>query len=321
MTDTKIRPFQPEDRATIVAFRNAQAPAHLHETVAEGEQRDLLRPAEEVRLRLCIGTPPTAYLSAADWETSAWRKPGVCSFDLSVAGDERWADFGAALYERALAFARERGLTRLETSARLYRPDEAVASFLAARGFTEINRQVPVLLDLTVFAPAQFETSVPEGIQLLSWSEVGDTDANRRRLYALSEVLNRDVPTRDVLSLHPSFDEFEKDFGRSEWDSNALILAETEAGDWVGFSQIGFQENSHIGWTFMTGVLPEYRGKGLAFALKLRTIDAALARRCPLILTENHEDNAPMRAINKKLGFVPDFPLVSYGKDLSEIIE
>ncbi len=316
MTDTEIHPFKPEDRAAIVAFQNAQAPAYLHETVAEGEQGDLLRPAGEVRLRLCIGTPPTAYVSASDRETSAWRKAGVCSFDLSVADDAHWADFGAALYERVTEFARGRGLTRLETSARLYRQGEPVAEFLKQRGFAEIDRDVPVMLDLTAFDPARFARRVPEGIRLLSWAEAGDTPAHRQRLYDLMTALDRDVPTNGVHSDPPPFEEFEKDFGRPAWDSKALILAETEAGDWVGLSQIGFQEHSGIGWTFLTGVLLEYRGKGIAFALKLQTIDAAIARQCPLILTENHEDNAPMRAINKKLGFVPDFPLVSYGKDL-----
>ncbi len=316
MTDTDIRPFQPEDRAAIVAFQNSRRPAHLHETVAEGEQSDLLRPAGEVRLRLCVGTPPTAFVSASDRGTSAWCKPGVCSFQLSVAGDAHWANLGAALYERALAFAQERGLKRLETSARLYRPDEPIAAFVEARGFAEINREVPVLLDLTTFDRTRFGTRLPGGIRLLSWAEAGDTDRNRRRLFVLSEVLNRDIPTSDVLPEHPSFEEFCKDFDRPEWDSEALVLAETEAGEWVGLSQIGFQEHTQIGWTFMTGVLPSYRGRGIALALKLQTIDAAIARSCPLILTENHENNAPMRAINRKLGFVPDFPLVSYGKDL-----
>ncbi len=65
-----------------------------------------------------------------------------------------------------------------------------------------------------------------------------------------------------------------------------------------------------------TGVLPAYRGRGIAMALKLRAIEAAIARGCPLITTENHEDNAPMRAINRKIGFVPDSPGVSYSKAL-----
>ena len=316
MTDTKIRPFQTEDRAAIIAFQNAQAPAHLQETVAEQEQTDRLRPAGEVRLRLCIGTPPTAYVSVVDRETSAHRKAGVCSFHLSVAEDGHWADDGAALYERVVAFAQERGLARLETSARLYRPDEPVAAFVKKRGFAEIDREVPAMLDLTTFDPARFAAPAPAGIRLLSWAEAGDTHANRRRLYELMTALDRDVPTNGVHSDPPPFAEFEKDFGRAAWDSNALLLAETERGDWVGLSQVGFQEHTNIGWTFLTGVLPSYRGRGIALALKLRVIDAALARHCPLILTENHEDNAPMRAINRRLGFVPDSAAIRYGRAL-----
>jgi hypothetical protein len=50
----------------------------------------------------------------------------------------------------------------------------------------------------------------------------------------------------------------------------------------------------------------------------LNALDAARARGYPLILTENHEDNAPMRAINQKLGFVPDAPGISYRKELTK---
>ena len=71
MTDasTDIRPFQPGDRT---AFQNAQAPAHLQETVAEGELHDLLRPAGDAPAALCwyaadswrLQTPPSGRPSA-----------------------------------------------------------------------------------------------------------------------------------------------------------------------------------------------------------------------------------------------------------------
>lgn len=319
MTDTEIRPFRDDDRAAIVAFQNERRPAHLRETVAEWEQADALRPAGEVRLRLCVGTPPTAFVSAADRGTSAHRKAGVCSFNLSVADEARWADWGAALYERVAAFAQGRGLGRLETHIRPLRPGEPLTAFLESRGFAVVDREVPALLDLAAFDRTRFEGArAVDGIKLASWAEAGDTADNRRRLYALVAALDRDVPTHGVHSDPPPFEEFEKDFSRPAWDSDALVLAETDAGEWVGLSQVGFQEHTGIGWTFLTGVLPAHRGRGLALALKLRVIDAALARGCPLILTENHEDNAPMRAVNRKLGFVPDFPGVSYAKDLQE---
>ena len=40
MTDIDIRPFGDEDRAAIVAIRNARKPRHLQETVAEWERED-----------------------------------------------------------------------------------------------------------------------------------------------------------------------------------------------------------------------------------------------------------------------------------------
>ena len=85
MTNIEIRPFRDEDRPAIVAIRNARKPPHLQETVAEWEREDALRSAEEVCLRLCVGEPAVAYLNAVDQGTSAWRKPGVCSFGLWVA--------------------------------------------------------------------------------------------------------------------------------------------------------------------------------------------------------------------------------------------
>ena len=34
--------------------------------------------------------------------------------------------------------------------------------------------------------------------------------------------------------------------------------------------------------------------------------------------TENHEDNAPMLAINSKFGFIPEPAMVSYNKVMDE---
>ncbi len=316
MTDVEIRPFRDDDRPAIVAFQNARRPLHLQETVAEWERGDALRPAEEVGLRLCVGEPAVAYLSAVDQGTTAWRKPGVCGLGIWVARAHQNRGIGGALYEKALEFARARGLMRATAYVRLFEPDEPAVRFLEKRSFVEVDRDVPVLLDLAAFDAARFPSPAPVGIRLVSMAEAGDSEANRRKFYALGGALLPDIPTNDIHPEFPPFEEFVKDFGRPEYDPNALIFAETGPGDWVGLTQFGFQENTNVGWTFFTGVLSTYRGRGIALALKLRAIDAARARGCPLITTENHEDNAPMRAINRKLGFVPDAPGVSYSKDL-----
>lgn len=316
MTTFSICPFREDDRAAIVEGRNKARPAHHHRSLAEWQDDDARKPAGEVSLRLCAGEPTFAYLSAVDRSTTARRKPGVVGFDLWVA-PEQWSEMLAeALYEKAFEFARSHDAKRLTTYLTLFDLDDPLVPFLTQRGFAEVDRIVPVMLDLTTFDRQQFVSPAPDGIRFFSYAEAGDTDSHRRRLYALTVRIDPDVPTNDGQSESPPFEEFSKFFDRPEWDSNSLFLAANAAGEWMGASQLGFQQHTNVGWTFLTGVLPEYRGQGIAFALKLRAIDAAIARGCPLILTENHEDNAPMRAINKKLGFVSDAPGVSYSKDI-----
>jgi len=316
MTTLDIRPFHEEDREAIIAGRNKARPAHHQRSAQEWERMEASRAAGEVILQLCVGEPATAYLGAEDRSTTARRKPGVCSFDLWIAPEHWSEELADALYEKSGEFAHSRHAKRLSTYLTLFAPDDPLVPFLMRRGFVEVDRIVPVMLDLTTFERDRFPEPAPVGIRFFSYAEAGDTDENRRRLYALRSTLDRDVPTNDVHAEPPPFEEWQKRFDRPEHDPNALAVAVSDAGEWIGVSQLGFQEQTNIAWTFMTGVLPEYRGQGIAYALKLRAIDAAIARGCPLILTENHENNAPMRAINRKLGFVPDAPGVSYSKDI-----
>jgi RimJ/RimL family protein N-acetyltransferase len=55
----------------------------------------------------------------------------------------------------------------------------------------------------------------------------------------------------------------------------------------------------------MTGVMPAYRGRGIAGALKRATVAWAAANGVVTLETENNVENAPMRAINLALGYQP----------------
>ena len=320
---TVIRPFRDGDREAVTEFQNRDKPPHLWETVAEWERMDARRPETEVRLRLCAADAGTdaavAYLGIVDRSTSAYRKEGVCSLGLWVDLDWRGRGLGGALYERAEAFAQERGARQIQTQFRLFRQGEPALRFLGSRGFVETDREVPALLDLTTFDPTPHVRPLPEGLRLLSLAEAGDTEENRHRVYVLDGVIHADLPTHDTLPGMPDFTQWNKMLQGPEYDPNAVILAEeADGGAWVGLSVLGFQEHTNVGWTNITGVRREWRGRGLATALKLKAIQAAKDRHCLLILTENHEDNAPMRAVNRRLGFVADAPGVTYSKEIAD---
>jgi hypothetical protein len=52
-----------------------------------------------------------------------------------------------------------------------------------------------------------------------------------------------------------------------------------------------------------TGVLRAYRGRRLALALKLLSISAAQRYDVDYLYTNNDSSNAPMLAINRRLGY------------------
>jgi GNAT superfamily N-acetyltransferase len=67
----------------------------------------------------------------------------------------------------------------------------------------------------------------------------------------------------------------------------------------------------------LTGVRREYRGKGVAMALKLKTIEYAQRHGYAVIKTWNESNNVGMLAINEKLGFVRQPAWVTFAKEFS----
>ena len=55
-----------------------------------------------------------------------------------------------------------------------------------------------------------------------------------------------------------------------------------------------------------TGVRREYRGRGIALALKLLAIDFCCRSGAGRVRTNNDSKNAPMLAINRRLGYLPE---------------
>ena len=81
----------------------------------------------------------------------------------------------------------------------------------------------------------------------------------------------------------------------------------------VGLTLTEVKENG-TAYTNITGVARAERGKGIAVAMKLRALRALHERGVRLFGTTNDEQNAAMRGINRKLGYVAELPTVMYEK-------
>lgn len=90
----------------------------------------------------------------------------------------------------------------------------------------------------------------------------------------------------------------------------------TDGKQYVGMSCINLiPADAKKVQTELTGVLPEYRRKGIATALKVLTIKVAKSYGARIIKTDNEENN-PMYTLNLKLGFKPKPAWLHFEKKL-----
>src|SRR5439155_22098517 len=74
----------------------------------------------------------------------------------------------------------------------------------------------------------------------------------------------------------------------------------------VGLAAIGqAADKPDAAFNAFTGVDPAYRGRGIATALKLLGVRHARRLGARYVWTDNDSTNAPMLAINRKLGYRP----------------
>jgi GNAT superfamily N-acetyltransferase len=220
---------------------------------------------------------------------------------IEVLPDARRCGVGSALWAAASAVAREAGKTGFETHVSEARPD--ALAFLEHRGFEVIERSKMVRLDLAGLAPPA--VAPPPGIVITSLAARPDLAAG---VHAVALEAYPDIPSADVPLATGSLEEFlARDVNREGIPADGLPIALDEAtGEVVGWASLLFQPGSTtVAWHDMTAVRRAWRGRGVATALRRATVAWAIANGLEALETGNDEENAPMRAVNARLGYRP----------------
>ena len=228
---------------------------------------------------------------------------------------------GAAIYEWLLAELRTRGAAAARSGVSKETETESI-QFLTRRGFTEMQRGWQVRLDVASVDLARFagagDRAAGQGITLtpLAAEQARDPDA-LWKAYELTIACEQDVPSTDPVT-ETSFEHFLSYAVRSP---NALPEAFFIARDrarYIGLSAL-YRPLALPGVLNqgLTGVRREYRGRGIAMALKLQTVRYARERGYREIRTWNDGRNRPMLRINEALGFVKQPAWISFQKSLA----
>ena len=249
--------------------------------------------AEEDGRIVGLATVGRIYMYAPDFD-AYWAT-------IQVHADVRCRGIGSGLLERVREHARAAGKGHLHIPTNEARPEGI--SFLEHRGFTEYERSKSVRLDLAGMDPPP--VTVPPGIAITTLAERPDLVPG---VHAVALEAFADIPGGDRSMEPGDLAEFRaRDVDRAEMPAGAFAIALDEAdGSVVGYASLSMLPGSgSAAWHDMTAVRRAYRGRGIARALKLTTIGWAILNGLGSLATDNDEDNAPMRALNARLGYGP----------------
>lgn len=318
----RVRVADPEaDLARIVEFQNRYARPAMVTPVEMARVFERHNPQPK-RLALLVEDADgnvVAACSVSDGGTFA-RKDGSFSGGLRVAPEHRRRGIGGALLERLEAHAREHGAPRITTSARGDEPNGV--RFAERHGYRETNRRYNSFLDVQAFDLSRFEDpdviARRAGVRIVPIAELqrerDDVDALQRELYDVGATTGADIPRPEPIQMPPYEAIRDIFFTPEAFDRSTSVVAVRDGR--IVAETLTVMRSPGIAYTNITGTLREERGKSLALALKLRAIAELKKVGARLFGTTNDEQNAAMRGINARLGYVPDPPMIELEKRL-----
>lgn len=256
------------------------------------------------------------YLNCRRW---SFTPEGRALVDVGVSEAFSRRGIGSALMRRGLEHAGEVGWTTPMSRAK-ETEDCGPERFLESFGFERNYVHFESVMDVDQVS-ADYSGLVAakeaEGYRFLTWEELGDTEAHRKRLHRLVIEADEDEPGfADFGAM--TLESFVMDtFDDPDFFASGLVVA-ILGDEWAGTHQLMSNEDGNTdGSVGYTGVLKDHRGKGLATALKWIGLEVAREKNWKTVVTHNDSRNAPMLAVNERFGFVKRPGWVHYKKELS----
>jgi mycothiol synthase len=306
----RARAFEERDREPWVAERNTWYGPMEQGSAEEWRIWESMVPDDSL-LRLTVEDESRRIAAIADVSSGgAFPHPdGAQSGGVSVARADRGKGIGSALLAVIIDEAVRRKAPRFLAGSSDAHPDSL--AWAAKRGFREIGRRIEAYVELASFDPVSFSATIDKvrrsGIAFRTIEEIlegRDGESRERFIRALHDAekpMWEDIPWATPTPHWPL-----ERFRQMGFESGQMI-ADTSVvaydGETIAALTTTGKRESLDGYTWMTGVGRDYRGRGLATAIKVEALSRAKAKGLRAMLTTNDEPNKAMREINAKLGY------------------
>jgi mycothiol synthase len=317
MSTMTIRPFDTErDYPTIVAMTNLLWPEY------EGTEKELrfsdTSKAERVKWGRFVAEQDGQVVGVAGYSHgNHGYHPQKFGISLDVHPDYQRQGIGTQLYQTLLEAIKPYNPIEISTYAREDR--EAGMGFLQKFGFEVAMREWESRLNMATFDASLLQGALDKvtasGITIHSYADLATDPDRDQKLYELDSAIMIDIPsTSEVVEI--GFETFLKQYTQApNFLPDAYFIAK-DGEKYVGESVLWKVDVGDYLDTGATGVLREYRGRGIASALKLHALLYARQKNVPEVRTWNAQHNKEMLAINEKVGFVKQPAWIEFKKSI-----
>ncbi|MCM3747790.1 GNAT family N-acetyltransferase [Paenibacillus pasadenensis] len=219
---------------------------------------------------------------------------------------ERGKGIGAGLSRITRDWALQNGADTIMSE--VWDDDERSLAFVRRFGFETERRSWQSVLDLasgeesaSAADAAVIERLEDEGIRFVSLADLSPAEDALRQLHALETGTYVDIPgfTGDTM---PYGDWLKWGLQVEGYAPERVIVALNDDQP-IGICNVIRNDETGGMYHQYTCVAKEYRGRGIALALKLLAIRLALREGAGYLRTDNDSMNAGMLAVNRRLGY------------------
>lgn len=153
-----------------------------------------------------------------------------------------------------------------------------------------------------------------QGIDLLTLTDADDEET-LHRIHRLDVASTADIPTT-VPNYIPPFEDWCRLYFENPAVRKDRFWIARSGNEVVGMSLIGYPPERGVPTTEYTGTSAQFRGRGIARALKYETVAQGIAVGATRVRTDNDSENAPILHINADMGYEPMLPFIELHRKL-----